>query len=49
MGVSLASAARVAPLERHAPTIATYCSHSSLQIFHGAKQEGFRTLGICGG
>lgn len=49
MGVALASAARVAPLERHAPTIATYCSHSSLQIFHGAKQEGFRTLGICGG
>ncbi len=27
-------------------TIATICSHSSLQIFHGAKQEGFRTLGI---
>jgi len=27
-------------------TIATACSHSSLQIFHGAKKEGFRTLGI---
>lgn len=27
-------------------TIATVCSHSSLQIFHGAKKEGFRTLGI---
>jgi 5-formaminoimidazole-4-carboxamide-1-(beta)-D-ribofuranosyl 5'-monophosphate synthetase len=27
-------------------TIATLCSHSSLQIFHGAKQEGFRTLGL---
>lgn len=27
--------------------IATICSHSSLQIFHGAKQEGFKTLGIC--
>lgn len=27
-------------------TIATFCSHSSLQIFHGAKREGFRTLGI---
>src|SRR3990170_3615369 len=26
--------------------IATVCSHSSLQIFHGARQEGFRTLGI---
>jgi len=27
-------------------TIATVCSHSSLQIFHGAKKEGFHTLGI---
>lgn len=27
-------------------TIATVCSHSSLQIFHGAKKEGFNTLGI---
>ena len=27
-------------------TIATLCSHSSLQIFHGAKKEGFRTLGL---
>ena len=27
-------------------TVATVCSHSSLQIFHGAKQEGFHTLGI---
>jgi len=27
-------------------TIATACSHSSLQIFHGAKKEGFCTLGI---
>ncbi len=26
--------------------IATVCSHSSLQIFHGAKVEGFKTLGI---
>ncbi|MEW6329125.1 MAG: formate--phosphoribosylaminoimidazolecarboxamide ligase [Candidatus Micrarchaeota archaeon] len=26
--------------------LATLCSHSSLQIFHGAKQEGFRTIGI---
>ena len=26
--------------------IATICSHSSLQIFNGAKKEGFRTLGI---
>ncbi|MFQ5762314.1 MAG: formate--phosphoribosylaminoimidazolecarboxamide ligase [Candidatus Bathyarchaeia archaeon] len=27
--------------------IATICSHSALQIFLGAKDEGFRTLGIC--
>ncbi|MGB9635927.1 MAG: formate--phosphoribosylaminoimidazolecarboxamide ligase [Thermoplasmata archaeon] len=27
-------------------TIATVCSHSSLQIFNGARKEGFRTLGI---
>ncbi len=27
-------------------TIGTICSHSALQIFHGAKQEGFRTIGI---
>ena len=27
-------------------TIATLCSHSSLQIFHGAKKMGFKTLGI---
>jgi len=26
--------------------IATVCSHSSLQIFHGARLEGFHTLGI---
>jgi 5-formaminoimidazole-4-carboxamide-1-(beta)-D-ribofuranosyl 5'-monophosphate synthetase len=27
--------------------IATICSHSALQIFHGAKLEGFETIGIC--
>ncbi|MFH0748440.1 MAG: formate--phosphoribosylaminoimidazolecarboxamide ligase [Candidatus Bathyarchaeota archaeon] len=27
--------------------IGTICSHSALQIFHGARQEGFQTLGIC--
>jgi len=27
--------------------IGTICSHSALQIFHGAKKEGFKTLGIC--
>ena len=26
--------------------IATLCSHTSLQIFDGAKKEGFKTLGI---
>ena len=26
--------------------IATLCSHSSLQIFHGAKKLGFKTMGI---
>lgn len=29
------------------PTIATVCSHSSLQIFHGARLEGITTIGIC--
>ncbi len=28
-------------------TIATIGSHSALQILHGAKEEGFRTLAIC--
>ena len=27
--------------------ISTLCSHSALQIFHGAKKEGFETVGIC--
>jgi len=27
-------------------TIGTVCSHSSLQIFNGARKEGFKTLGI---
>ncbi len=27
-------------------TVTTVCSHSSLQIFHGAKKEGLKTLGI---
>ncbi len=29
--------------------IATVCSHSSLQIFDGARKEGFKTIGICMG
>ncbi len=28
-------------------SIATICSHTALQIFHGARQEGFKTIGIC--
>ena len=28
-------------------TIATVCSHTSLQIFNGAKKEGLRTIVIC--
>jgi 5-formaminoimidazole-4-carboxamide-1-(beta)-D-ribofuranosyl 5'-monophosphate synthetase len=46
MGIALASEARVAPLRERTPTVATLCSHSSLQIFHGARAEGFPTLGI---
>jgi 5-formaminoimidazole-4-carboxamide-1-(beta)-D-ribofuranosyl 5'-monophosphate synthetase len=46
MGIALASEARVRELLERPATIATLCSHSSLQIFHGARTEGFRTLGI---
>ncbi len=49
MGIELASAARVAPLEKAVPVVTTYCSHSSLQIFHGARAEGLGTLGIAVG
>lgn len=30
-------------------TLATLCSHTSLQIFHGARAEGFKTLGLAVG
>ena len=46
MGIALASEARIAPLRERLPTITTLCSHSSLQIFHGARVEGFPSLGI---
>jgi len=49
MGVELSSTESVAHLREHRPTITTICSHSSLQIFHGARQEGYRTLGIAQG
>lgn len=32
--------------DRNDITIATLCSHSSLQIFHGARKAGFKTLGL---
>ncbi len=28
-------------------TLGVLCSHSALQIIHGAKLEGFKTIGIC--
>lgn len=37
---------RLENYERDNLVIATLCSHTSLQIFNGAKKEGFRTLGI---
>src|SRR5210317_14137 len=35
--------------DRDAITIGVVASHSSLQILHGARQEGFKTLGIAVG
>jgi 5-formaminoimidazole-4-carboxamide-1-(beta)-D-ribofuranosyl 5'-monophosphate synthetase len=49
MGISLASEERVAHLAHQTPVIATVCSHSSLQIFHGARSEGLGTLGVAVG
>jgi 5-formaminoimidazole-4-carboxamide-1-(beta)-D-ribofuranosyl 5'-monophosphate synthetase len=46
MGIPLASEGRLASLKGRTPTVATLCSHSSLQIFHGARAEGLPTLGI---
>ena len=37
---------RLMKLDEKDITIATLCSHSSLQIFNAARREGFRTLGI---
>ncbi len=31
------------------PTITTSCSHTSLQIFHGARKEGMKSIGIAVG
>jgi 5-formaminoimidazole-4-carboxamide-1-(beta)-D-ribofuranosyl 5'-monophosphate synthetase len=49
MGIPLATSERLAPLEGRSPAITTLCSHSSLQIFHGARKEGFRTIGLAAG
>jgi 5-formaminoimidazole-4-carboxamide-1-(beta)-D-ribofuranosyl 5'-monophosphate synthetase len=46
MGIALSSDEFVAPLTGPPPTVATLCSHSSLQIFHGARTEGLPTLGV---
>ena len=35
--------------DKDAITVGVVASHSSLQILHGARQEGFRTLGIAVG
>jgi len=39
----------LAPYDKDNLTICTVCSHSSLQIFNGARKEGFKTLGIAVG
>lgn len=49
MGIPLSDEERVRPLLDRPITVATFCSHSSLQIFHGVKEEGFATLGIARG
>ena len=36
----------LASYDKNNLVITTVCSHSSLQIFNGARKEGFRTLGI---
>jgi len=37
----------LAGYDRRRLTVATIGSHSALQIFHGARQEGLRSLNIC--
>ena len=39
----------LASYDKNNLTIATVCSHSSLQIFNGAKKEKFKTIGIAVG
>ena len=38
---------KLAGYDKKKISIATICSHSALQIFHGARMEGFHTIGIC--
>ncbi len=49
MVVSLSDKSRLQPLRDGTPALATICSHSSLQIFHGARVEGFGSVGIAQG
>ena len=49
MGIVLAPEGRWGALRDHTPTVTTLCSHSSLQIFHGARAEGLPSLGIAVG
>ena len=36
----------ISKYQRENITIATACSHSSLQIFNGARREGFKSIGV---
>ena len=49
MGVALSEKSRLKHLRRGKPSLTTICSHSSLQIFYGARTEGFGTVGIAQG
>ena len=49
MGIALAPPERLSKLLGRSPVVCTLCSHSSLQIFYGARQEGLSTLGLCVG
>ncbi len=49
MGPRLSTDERLASVVGRSPSIATLCSHSSLQIFHGARIEGLGAIGLCVG
>ena len=46
MGIALSSPAHLSALQDRVPAVTTLCSHSSLQIFHGARKEGLPTIGL---